>query len=217
MNEWHYCLVSLDLIEPNPVGSGSGSDPRPICAAAERRERREGANSLEAPPSVDASYGCAHLNRSLSGQEVGRRMEDIEDLVAGGGGGGGAPPGFRPPLTAVGVKPKRRGRSRPDTSGDVQRSPVKDSVAARPSNVPGTQVLTSLPPNISFVSLSPPPRHLLLLRLSRAASFLPQTIYIKTFGCSHNQASTSPSVCYSGEDGSAEFADEPSLKFDLRN
>ncbi|XP_030468031.2 uncharacterized protein LOC115686777 [Syzygium oleosum] len=80
-------------------------------------------------------------------------MEDIEDLVAGGGGGGGAPPGFRLPLTAVGVKPKRRGRSRPDTSGDEKRSLVKDSVAARPSNVPGTQ-----------------------------------TIYIKTFGCSHNQS-----------------------------
>ncbi|KAF8025521.1 hypothetical protein BT93_F2376 [Corymbia citriodora subsp. variegata] len=79
-------------------------------------------------------------------------MEDIEDLVAGGGLGGGAPPGFRLPLTAVGVKPKRS-RGRPDKSGDEKRSLIKDSVASRSSNIPGTQ-----------------------------------TIYIKTFGCSHNQS-----------------------------
>lgn len=78
-------------------------------------------------------------------------MEDIEDLVAGGGAGG-APPGFRLPLTAVGVKPKRS-RNRPDRSGDEKRSLIKDSVASRFSNIPGTQ-----------------------------------TIYIKTFGCSHNQS-----------------------------
>lgn len=78
-------------------------------------------------------------------------MEDIEDLVAGGGAGG-APPGFRLPLTAVGVKPKRN-RNRPDRSGDEKRSLTKDSVASRFSNIPGTQ-----------------------------------TIYIKTFGCSHNQS-----------------------------
>ncbi|XP_030526002.1 threonylcarbamoyladenosine tRNA methylthiotransferase isoform X2 [Rhodamnia argentea] len=78
-------------------------------------------------------------------------MEDIEDLVAGGGGGG-APPGFRLPLTAVGVKPKRS-RNRPDKLGDEKRSLYKDSVASHCSNIPGTQ-----------------------------------TIYIKTFGCSHNQS-----------------------------
>ncbi|KAI3431879.1 uncharacterized protein J3R85_007746 [Psidium guajava] len=75
-------------------------------------------------------------------------MDDIEDLVAGGG----APPGFRLPLTAVGVKPKRS-RNRPDKLGDEKRSLVKDSVVSHSSNIPGTQ-----------------------------------TIYIKTFGCSHNQS-----------------------------
>lgn len=65
-------------------------------------------------------------------------MEDIEDVVVGGGG---APPGFRQPLTAVGMKPKKP-RSRKIT----------------PSDSPGIGIPGA------------------------------QTIYLKTFGCSHNQS-----------------------------
>ncbi|CAL9041102.1 uncharacterized protein LOC135622783 [Musa acuminata AAA Group] len=64
-------------------------------------------------------------------------MEDIEDLV-----GAGAPPGLRLPVTAVGIKPKRKPKARL----------VRDPVDPGPQ-VPGTQ-----------------------------------TIYVKTFGCSHNQS-----------------------------
>ncbi|XP_008807670.1 threonylcarbamoyladenosine tRNA methylthiotransferase-like [Phoenix dactylifera] len=63
-------------------------------------------------------------------------MEDIEDVVAAG-----APPGLRLPLTAVGMKPKKKPRVR--LVGDPLSNP----------QIPGTQ-----------------------------------TIYMKTFGCSHNQS-----------------------------
>ncbi|KAK4747670.1 hypothetical protein SAY87_014256 [Trapa incisa] len=71
-------------------------------------------------------------------------MEDIEDLVAGGG----TPPGFRLPLTTVGVNPKKKKLSSKiyDSVDSAKPSPVSNSI-------PGTQ-----------------------------------TIYIKTFGCSHNQS-----------------------------
>lgn len=64
-------------------------------------------------------------------------MEDIEDLVVGAGG---APPGFRLPLSSVGLKPKKK-----------NNNPTKPN--AKLSQIPGIQ-----------------------------------TIYIKTFGCSHNQS-----------------------------
>ncbi|XP_010912525.1 uncharacterized protein [Elaeis guineensis] len=63
-------------------------------------------------------------------------MEDIEDVVATG-----APPGLRLPLTAVGMKPKKKPRAR------LTRDPLSNP------QIPGTQ-----------------------------------TIYMKTFGCSHNQS-----------------------------
>ncbi|KAL4278022.1 hypothetical protein GQ457_03G029240 [Hibiscus cannabinus] len=66
-------------------------------------------------------------------------MEDIEDLLVGSGG---APPGFRFPLNAVGVNPRKKNTAKPS-----KISPMNDS-----PQIPGTQ-----------------------------------TIYVKTFGCSHNQ------------------------------
>ncbi|KAI4332270.1 hypothetical protein L6164_017193 [Bauhinia variegata] len=71
-------------------------------------------------------------------------MEDIEDLLIGSGSG--SPPGFRLPLTSVGVNTKR---SRNKASLTHKLSQIQDSN----SKVPGTQ-----------------------------------TIFIKTFGCSHNQS-----------------------------
>ncbi|KHG16846.1 CDK5 regulatory subunit-associated protein 1-like 1 [Gossypium arboreum] len=68
-------------------------------------------------------------------------MEDIEDLLVGSGG---APPGFRLPLNAVGVNPRKKNKAKPS----------KVSQMNDPPKIPGTQ-----------------------------------TIYVKTFGCSHNQAS----------------------------
>lgn len=63
-------------------------------------------------------------------------MEDIEDLV-----GAGAPPGLRLPVTAVGIKPKRKPKARL----------VRDPVDPGPQ-VPGTQVLD--PPLSPSLSLS---------------------------------------------------------------
>eukprot|EP00268_Persea_americana_P002934 TRINITY_DN10883_c0_g1_i3.p1 TRINITY_DN10883_c0_g1~~TRINITY_DN10883_c0_g1_i3.p1 ORF type:complete len:625 (+),score=114.42 TRINITY_DN10883_c0_g1_i3:196-2070(+) len=64
-------------------------------------------------------------------------MEDIEDVV----GASGAPPGFRLPLSAVGMKPKK------------PKARVINATLTATPNIPGTQ-----------------------------------TIYVKTFGCSHNQS-----------------------------
>ncbi|KAJ0087349.1 hypothetical protein Patl1_07480 [Pistacia atlantica] len=69
-------------------------------------------------------------------------MEDIEDLLVGNGGGG-APPGFRLPLNAVGLNPRK----------DNNKPKVTKFDHPLASKVPGTQ-----------------------------------TIYIKTFGCLHNQS-----------------------------
>ncbi|KAJ4965567.1 hypothetical protein NE237_017416 [Protea cynaroides] len=66
-------------------------------------------------------------------------MEDIEDLLVGSEGG--APPGFRLPVMAVGVKPKRKSPQ------------VQDRLPTPSPKIPGIQ-----------------------------------TIYMKTFGCSHNQS-----------------------------
>uniref|UniRef100_M4DHV9 Threonylcarbamoyladenosine tRNA methylthiotransferase n=1 Tax=Brassica campestris TaxID=3711 RepID=M4DHV9_BRACM len=81
-------------------------------------------------------------------------MEDIEDMFAGGAGG--APPGFRLPLNAVGVNPKRNTSKRSiSKQKDEVTDSNRDSLAPPSMKIPGTQ-----------------------------------TIYIKTFGCSHNQASS---------------------------
>lgn len=66
-------------------------------------------------------------------------MEDIEDLLIGGGGGG-APPGYRLPITAVGVKPKKKNKlkSNPDADDSTNEfSPTQNPLV---SNIPGTQV-----------------------------------------------------------------------------
>ena len=55
-------------------------------------------------------------------------MEDIEDLVVGAGG---APPGFRLPLSSVGLKPKKK-----------NNNPTKPN--AKLSQIPGIQVSLSL-------------------------------------------------------------------------
>ncbi|GAV62952.1 UPF0004 domain-containing protein/Radical_SAM domain-containing protein [Cephalotus follicularis] len=68
-------------------------------------------------------------------------MEDIEDLVVENGG---APPGFRLPLNAVGLKPKRN-KNKPNLNNSM--------LPLIAPSIPGTQ-----------------------------------TIYLKTFGCSHNQS-----------------------------
>ncbi|XP_021895968.1 threonylcarbamoyladenosine tRNA methylthiotransferase isoform X1 [Carica papaya] len=77
-------------------------------------------------------------------------MEDIEDLLVGRGAEG-APPGFRLPLTSVGVVP-RKNRNRTKLNDD-KISPIYDPLTPPSLKIPGTQ-----------------------------------TIYIKTFGCSHNQS-----------------------------
>lgn len=95
-------------------------------------------------------------------------MEDIEDLLIGSA----TPPGFRLPLAAaVGVGTKRNQLS----SSSLSPSPA----------IPGTQVPfpTSLPPPSSSSSSS----FFFLFFVPSA-----QTIFIKTFGCSHNQASAAP-------------------------
>ncbi|GLT64545.1 hypothetical protein SLA2020_370310 [Shorea laevis] len=74
-------------------------------------------------------------------------MEDIEDLLVGGGGG--APPGFRLPLNAVGVKPRKNNKNKPNPA-KTKLSQIQDINSPK---IPGIQ-----------------------------------TIYIKTFGCSHNQS-----------------------------
>ncbi|XVF30081.1 hypothetical protein REPUB_Repub16aG0026300 [Reevesia pubescens] len=67
-------------------------------------------------------------------------MEDIEDLLVGNGG---APPGFRLPLNAVGLNPRKKNKIKPNQISQINNPP----------RIPGTQ-----------------------------------TIFIKTFGCSHNQS-----------------------------
>ncbi|BFG19664.1 hypothetical protein CerSpe_059380 [Prunus speciosa] len=79
-------------------------------------------------------------------------MEDIEDLLVGSGGV--APPGFRLPITAVGLNPKKKkNKNKPNPNGNSNKlSQIQDPLAPLSPKIPGTQ-----------------------------------TIYIKTFGCSHNQ------------------------------
>ncbi|CAB4298026.1 unnamed protein product [Prunus armeniaca] len=81
-------------------------------------------------------------------------MEDIEDLLVGSGGG--APTGFRLPITAVGLNPKKnknKNKPNPNPNGNSNKlSQIQDPLAPLSPKIPGTQ-----------------------------------TIYIKTFGCSHNQ------------------------------
>ncbi|KAL6184354.1 hypothetical protein ACLB2K_045756 [Fragaria x ananassa] len=82
-------------------------------------------------------------------------MEDIEDLFVGAGGGGGAPPGFRLPITSVGLNPKKN-KKKPNLNGNSNSnglSQIKHPLAPLSPKVPGSE-----------------------------------TIYIKTFGCSHNQS-----------------------------
>ena len=61
-------------------------------------------------------------------------MEDIEDLVVGAGG---APPGFRLPLSSVGLKPKKK-----------NNNPTKPN--AKLSQIPGIQVSLSLSLSLSL-------------------------------------------------------------------
>lgn len=79
-------------------------------------------------------------------------MEDIEDMLVGSGVG--ATPGFRLPLAAVGLNPKKKKSNSRNLELDTQ-SVTRDQLTNAPISpkVPGTQ-----------------------------------TIYIKTFGCSHNQS-----------------------------
>ena len=66
-----------------------------------------------------------------------KTMEDIEDLLVGSSGG--APPGFRLPLTAVGLNPKKKIR---------KNKPLLDYVNNNnglASKIPGTQVSLFLP------------------------------------------------------------------------
>lgn len=78
-------------------------------------------------------------------------MEDIEDLLIGGGG---APPGYRLPITAVGVKPKKKNLFKSNPSADDssnQPSPTQNPLVPK---IPGTQVSLCWPPyialNVSF-------------------------------------------------------------------
>lgn len=71
-------------------------------------------------------------------------MEDIEDMFAGGAGG--APPGFRLPLNAVGVNPKRNTSKRSiSKQKDEVTDSNRDSLAPPSMKIPGTQVRSSPP------------------------------------------------------------------------
>lgn len=109
-------------------------------------------------------------NENPSWVAVNKGMEDIEDLLLGNGGGGAAP-GFRLPLNAVGVNPRKNNNKPKLTKLD---HPLV-------SKVPGTQVLL-ISPCISFLS-----SFFSLIFFVHFDLLLLQTIYIKTFGCSHNQ------------------------------
>ncbi|CAL5067831.1 unnamed protein product [Urochloa decumbens] len=100
-------------------------------------------------------------------------MEDIEDVLGPAGlAGGGAPPGLRLPLSTVAVKPKRR-------SSRVAQTPPQPE-----ARIPGTQVTPSLARICGFLRHDP---CVLMCAPFLVLSVL-QTIYVKTFGCSHNQS-----------------------------
>lgn len=79
-------------------------------------------------------------------------MEDIEDLFAGGAGG--APPGFRLPLNAVGVNPKRNAskRSVSKQKDEVTTDSNRDSLAPPSMKIPGTQVVLLHSLDLSFIN-----------------------------------------------------------------
>lgn len=60
-------------------------------------------------------------------------MEDIEDILVGSNGG--APPGFRLPVTSVGLKPKKN-KNRPIILNDFDNNNLS-------AKIPGTQVSLS--------------------------------------------------------------------------
>ncbi|KAI9200467.1 hypothetical protein LWI28_008402 [Acer negundo] len=100
-------------------------------------------------------------------------MEDIEDLLAGSGDG--APPGFRLPVNSVGVKPRKK---KPPTQQDYSKlSKVDDQLTHFSPQ-------TKLPKTKIAFAIKIPPTH------SPTSPKVPGTeiIYIKTFGCSHNQS-----------------------------
>ncbi|THG17496.1 hypothetical protein TEA_024751 [Camellia sinensis var. sinensis] len=109
-------------------------------------------------------------------------MEDIEDLLVGSGG---APAGFRLPITAsVSVNPKKKNQQ----SDLNNHSSIQPSLTASHSpKIPGTQVLSlSLSIYIYIYICSDffvSEFSLCVLNIS-----IMQTIYMKTFGCSHNQS-----------------------------
>lgn len=99
-----------------------------------------------------------------------RDMEDIEDLLVGGG----APPGFRFQVAAaVGINPtNNKKKINPSALQDTSHHSLK---------VPGTQVL----------SLYMCVRASLIIETDFLFCFYGcQTIYMKTFGCSHNQVTS---------------------------
>lgn len=64
-------------------------------------------------------------------------MEDIEDLLIGGGG---APPGYRLPISAVGVKPKKKNKLKPNPDADDSSSGLFPTQNLLAPKIPGTQV-----------------------------------------------------------------------------
>ncbi|KAL5845899.1 hypothetical protein ACOSQ3_009423 [Xanthoceras sorbifolium] len=108
-------------------------------------------------------------------------MEDIEDLLAGSGGGG-APPGFRLPINSVGVKPRKNNNNKKKPPQPTQLdysklSKVDDQLTpfSPQTKLPKTKIAFSVKiPPTQFPSSPEVPGT--------------QTIYIKTFGCSHNQS-----------------------------
>lgn len=70
-------------------------------------------------------------------------MEDIEDLFIGAGGGG-APPGFRLPITSVGLNPKKN-KKKPNPNPNLNAntnnlSQIKHPLAPFSPKIPGTEV-----------------------------------------------------------------------------
>lgn len=110
------------------------------------------------------------LTRSPAQHSPARDMEDIEDLLVGGA----APPGFRFQVAAaVGINStNNKKKINPSALQDTTHHSLK---------VPGTQVL----------SLYMCVRASLIIETDFLFCFYGcQTIYMKTFGCSHNQVTS---------------------------
>ncbi|KAH7548299.1 hypothetical protein JRO89_XS14G0098100 [Xanthoceras sorbifolium] len=109
-------------------------------------------------------------------------MEDIEGLLAGSSGGG-ALPGFRLPINSVGVKPRENNKkNKPPPQPTTTQLDYSKLSKVDDQLTPFSPQTKLAKTKIAFSVKIP-------LTQSPSSPEVPgtQTIYIKTFGCSHNQ------------------------------